>query len=216
MWNEEKGFGFISPVSGGDDVFVHRTALGEGVELTVGCAVTYEPEWDDRKKKDRGADVQLLKDAGASSGASAGNTAQPAQGRPAAVPAAKATRHNFVSAAGSWDISREPMGPDPVGRAMVHQRLKVRSDAPAGSTPDARKEEFQICGNGSWDIRLYPEGPDREETVVLKPGGPGSKAAANRGKGHGRNWAVEGKPGSELDIFFDPETMMVTCESASA
>ena len=32
-----------------------------------------------------------------------------------------------------------------------------------------------------------------QEVVVLKPGGPGSKAATgSKSKGHGRNWAVEG------------------------
>lgn len=229
MWNEEKGFGFITPAGGGDDVFVHRTAVGDGVQLTAGGSVTYEPEWDDRKKKDRAADVQLAK-GGSPAGGAAGGDAAPveAKGRPVrserqqerptastAASAKTASRHNIASAADKWVISTEPMGPDPVGRAMVHHRLQIRSDAPAGSSAGVRKEEFQICGNGTWDMRLYPEGQDREEVVLLKPGGPGSRAASDRGKGHGRNWAVEGKPGTAVDIFFDPQTMMVTCEVAS-
>eukprot|EP00933_Yihiella_yeosuensis_P035733 TRINITY_DN29322_c1_g1_i1.p1 TRINITY_DN29322_c1_g1~~TRINITY_DN29322_c1_g1_i1.p1 ORF type:complete len:103 (-),score=21.21 TRINITY_DN29322_c1_g1_i1:47-355(-) len=95
----------------------------------------------------------------------------------------------------------------------VRHRLTVRSDAPKGAG-DLRKEEFQICGNASWDHRYYPAGGDREEIVLLKPGGAGSKAACQRGKGHGRNWAVEGKPGESFDIVFDTESQMVSCENA--
>mmetsp|Transcript_48656 Transcript_48656/g.130540 ORF Transcript_48656/g.130540 Transcript_48656/m.130540 type:complete len:151 (-) Transcript_48656:969-1421(-) len=68
MWNEERGFGFIAPVSGGDDVFLHRSAIGEGVQLSSGMAVTYEAEWDDKKKKDRAADVQPLGGGGGGGG----------------------------------------------------------------------------------------------------------------------------------------------------
>lgn len=39
-------------------------------------------------------------------------------------------------------------------------------------------------------------GTRHQEVVVLKPGGPGSKAAlGSTKKGHGRNWAVEGAVG---------------------
>jgi cold shock protein len=42
MFNEDKGFGFIKPADGGDDVFFHVSALREGDEITVGKAVTFE------------------------------------------------------------------------------------------------------------------------------------------------------------------------------
>lgn len=43
-----------------------------------------------------------------------------------------------------------------------------------------------------------------QEVVILKPGGPGSKAAlGSKKKGHGRNWAVEG-PGWELGLGKEP------------
>mmetsp|Transcript_37021 Transcript_37021/g.50678 ORF Transcript_37021/g.50678 Transcript_37021/m.50678 type:complete len:122 (-) Transcript_37021:223-588(-) len=52
---EEKGFGFITPDDGSEDVFVHRKVHGDGGDrsayLEEGDKVTYETEWDDRKQK---------------------------------------------------------------------------------------------------------------------------------------------------------------------
>jgi CspA family cold shock protein len=45
-FNESKGYGFISPADGGDDVFVHfRAIVGEGFKtLSEGQTVSYEVE----------------------------------------------------------------------------------------------------------------------------------------------------------------------------
>jgi len=45
-FNESKGYGFISPADGSDDVFVHfRAIVGDGFKtLTEGQAVSYEVE----------------------------------------------------------------------------------------------------------------------------------------------------------------------------
>ncbi len=45
-FNESKGYGFISPTDGGDDVFVHfRAIVGDGFKTLVeGQAVSYEVE----------------------------------------------------------------------------------------------------------------------------------------------------------------------------
>ncbi|GMR17749.1 MAG: cold-shock protein [Gammaproteobacteria bacterium] len=45
-FNESKGFGFISPSDGGEDVFVHFSAIvGDGYRsLAEGQAVSYEVE----------------------------------------------------------------------------------------------------------------------------------------------------------------------------
>mmetsp|Transcript_64478 Transcript_64478/g.171390 ORF Transcript_64478/g.171390 Transcript_64478/m.171390 type:complete len:133 (-) Transcript_64478:1510-1908(-) len=53
MFDEDKGFGFIEPEDGGNDIFVHRKVFGSdrGAYLNKGDTVTYEVEWDDRKGK---------------------------------------------------------------------------------------------------------------------------------------------------------------------
>jgi len=50
-WYDEKGFGFIVPDGGGDDVFVHRNALTDGQILNQGSSVSYDQEWNDQKGK---------------------------------------------------------------------------------------------------------------------------------------------------------------------
>jgi CspA family cold shock protein len=51
-WIGEKGYGFIAPDDGGDDIFVHCTVLdGRNDFLEVGDAVHYQATYDDRKGK---------------------------------------------------------------------------------------------------------------------------------------------------------------------
>eukprot|EP00438_Fugacium_kawagutii_P021063 Skav205886 [mRNA] locus=scaffold123:16538:18973:+ [translate_table: standard] len=152
-WNEQKGFGFISPSEGGEDVFVHRSGLADGMDaLSPGASVSFLPQWDEKKRKDRASDVQISSE-----------TSSPASSGPGAL----------LDSRG--------------------HRVTLRSDAPKGKESGSVREEFQIVGNKSWELRFYPAGGDKEEVVVLKPGGPGSKAAlGSTKKGHGRNWAVEG------------------------
>eukprot|EP00746_Dinoflagellata_sp_MGD_P125258 gnl/MRDRNA2_/MRDRNA2_59991_c0_seq1.p2 gnl/MRDRNA2_/MRDRNA2_59991_c0~~gnl/MRDRNA2_/MRDRNA2_59991_c0_seq1.p2 ORF type:complete len:105 (+),score=42.43 gnl/MRDRNA2_/MRDRNA2_59991_c0_seq1:89-403(+) len=50
---EEKGFGFITPDDGSEDVFVHRKCAGSDrtAYLEEGQQVQYEVEWNDQKGK---------------------------------------------------------------------------------------------------------------------------------------------------------------------
>ena len=53
----EKGFGFISPDDGGDDVFVHVKDNPDLVGCQAGVAVRYDLVWDDRKGKYKGTNL---------------------------------------------------------------------------------------------------------------------------------------------------------------
>ena len=52
---EDKGFGFIAPDDGSEEVFVHRKLHGDGTDrsayLEEGDKVEFEKEWDDKKGK---------------------------------------------------------------------------------------------------------------------------------------------------------------------
>ena len=197
IWNDQKGFGFISPSEGGEDVFVHRSALGEGMQaLSPGASVSFLPEWDDKKKKDRAADVQTADgDAGAETTSN--------------LSGVDVASHHIVGSWEKWAIHKTAMA----GDDALRHRVTLRSDAPKGKESGSVREEFQIVGNKSWDLRYYPAGGDKEEVVILKPGGPGSKAAlGSKKKGHGRNWAVEGAAGASFDIIFDTQSQLVKSE----
>jgi cold shock protein len=57
-FNEEKRYGFITPDDGGQDLFVHQTALTDGARsLPDGAAVEYEAE--EGAKGPKAVDVKL-------------------------------------------------------------------------------------------------------------------------------------------------------------
>jgi len=220
MWNEERGFGFVTPADGGEDVFVHRSALGDGVVLAPGNSVSYSGVWDDRKQKYRAAGVELVAGGGSSEGASQGQSA-PSARTPSSQPSTPRVLTfkslHVVGDFGKWDACKDPM--DGAEGGPVRHRLIVRKDAPQPGGPQARgdnkprREEFQILGDRDWDKRFYPAGGNNEQVVVLKAGEP-MTAGSDRGKGHGRNWAVEGAAGTAFDIIFDPVAKTVACEPA--
>ena len=61
-FNENKGFGFISNDNGGDDVFVHFSAItSQGYKtLTEGQKVTFDTETDPRNGKMKAANVTVV------------------------------------------------------------------------------------------------------------------------------------------------------------
>ena len=60
-YNDQKGYGFIQPDSGGKDVFVHATALERaGLRgLVEGQKVSYEIETDRRTGKASASNLQV-------------------------------------------------------------------------------------------------------------------------------------------------------------
>lgn len=62
-YDDTKGFGFVAPDSGGEDVFVHVSALGSGLtELSEGARVTYDVVEGDKGPNAR--NVQLVRGSG--------------------------------------------------------------------------------------------------------------------------------------------------------
>lgn len=61
FFNQEKGFGFITPDDGGTDVFVHATALLQaGGSLQDGQKVSYDVGLDRKTGKSRAENVRKL------------------------------------------------------------------------------------------------------------------------------------------------------------
>lgn len=59
-YNDQKGFGFIAPETGGDDVFVHRTAVEKAGMHTLsdGQKISFDLQRDPKKGKDSAANLQ--------------------------------------------------------------------------------------------------------------------------------------------------------------
>jgi len=58
FFNQDKGFGFITPDDGGHDVFVHVRAVQGSTLLREGQKVSYEVGQDRRTGKSRAEDVR--------------------------------------------------------------------------------------------------------------------------------------------------------------
>jgi cold shock protein len=60
MYSEERGFGFISPDDGSNDVFFHVSSLRGGDDINVGAAVTLETGVDPKSGKTKAVSVDLV------------------------------------------------------------------------------------------------------------------------------------------------------------
>jgi CspA family cold shock protein len=60
FFNDDKGFGFITPENGGADVFVHVSALQQGASLREGDKVSFEVGQDRKTGKSKAENVSVL------------------------------------------------------------------------------------------------------------------------------------------------------------
>ncbi|WP_313527702.1 cold-shock protein [Shinella sp.] len=59
FFNQDKGFGFITPDNGGADVFVHVSAVQAGDSLRDGTKVSYDIGQDRKTGKSKAENVRL-------------------------------------------------------------------------------------------------------------------------------------------------------------
>ncbi|KRR28005.1 cold-shock protein [Bradyrhizobium sp. CCBAU 051011] len=59
LFKEDKGYGFIGPDSGGEDLFFHVSSLSPGVTLKQGDRVSYETAVDHRTGRGRAEKVVI-------------------------------------------------------------------------------------------------------------------------------------------------------------
>lgn len=60
FFDDDKGFGFITPETGGADVFVHVSALQQGGSVSEGDKVSFEVGQDRKTGKSKAENVSLL------------------------------------------------------------------------------------------------------------------------------------------------------------
>jgi CspA family cold shock protein len=77
FFNESKGYGFIAPESGGNDAFVHISAVEQSGmrSLRENQRVSYDLQ-EDRRGKMAAVNLKSADDAGADSGSNSGSEAR--------------------------------------------------------------------------------------------------------------------------------------------
>eukprot|EP00928_Gymnodinium_smaydae_P074720 TRINITY_DN57746_c0_g1_i1.p1 TRINITY_DN57746_c0_g1~~TRINITY_DN57746_c0_g1_i1.p1 ORF type:complete len:472 (+),score=90.75 TRINITY_DN57746_c0_g1_i1:49-1464(+) len=119
-----------------------------------------------------------------------------------------ARAYHLVGSMSGWTINSGAMGPRG-GRIVVRKNAPEVDDA---FDPDARREEFQIVGDGVWDKRIYPAGSSEGEPVLLRSGQPAAVARGGSDDGHNRNFAVQGRARAAFRITYDPSAGTVMAE----
>jgi CspA family cold shock protein len=128
-FDEEKGFGFVTPDAGGEDVFVHVRALAEGLTwLTEGDRVAYDVVQGDKGPQAR--DLHLVHGADTAGTAVAPAPAASKGGKPAAADGPPARAGEGVVARYDADKGFGFITPDAGGADLFVHVSVVSGDAP--------------------------------------------------------------------------------------
>lgn len=154
-WYDEKGFGFIAPDNGGQDVFIHRKQLGEGMSLLQGTPVQFELDHRSSSGKPAASRITVL-----------GHS-------PSAALAAAVTQLSSLTrlaAPGPAAMPAPPLGGKGLGKggAEPSDNLFI-CGLPLDTTEDRMKQIFSAYGQVQ-TMRLLPDvagKPDKSALVRM-------------------------------------------------
>ena len=191
-YDEGKGFGFVTPDSGGDDVFVHARALGDGLtSLSEGDRVAYEVVHGDRGPQAR--DVHLVRGTVGTGGypPPARTRARPAHGRPTGRPVAgRASSRVSTPIAGSASSPRTPgeltcsctsrswRAPRPCSRASGSATPCARATAARRPTASSASDQLVVVA-----VLNRSPASRRSFTAVSRRRVAGSRTSSPPGRG---------------------------------
>jgi len=136
-WDEERGFGFIKPDDGDEDLFCHRSSLqGGATSLSKGEKVRFDSEYDEKKGKSRAVNCSSEGDGGGSGSVatSAGGTGP----SPSEMAAAAQAYLPMLAASmfpGTTTIARPPALPQSVPETPPPMMKYTTSKQPPAMPP---------------------------------------------------------------------------------
>lgn len=138
-----KGYGFVSPEAGGEDVFIHVNDLHSEKELlTVGSTVEFRLEEGDRGPK--ASAVTVLQ----SAAAPASTATAPASFEARSGPANQPVRNGFADS-GS-DDTVEVLTPAEFEHEVTEALLRVEPELTSRQIMDARKRLIRLAQDRDW------------------------------------------------------------------
>lgn len=159
-WYEERGFGFIAPDNGSQDVFIHRKQLVEGQTLHQGARVQFELSTSNSSSgKPAASRVTVIGEDGGSM-LSSSSTATVSVGGGGTSPSAGTSAAAAAAAALASASSRFAKGgPEPSDNLFI-------CGLPLDTTEDKLKKIFGEYGNVT-SMKLLPDVPGKPDKSAL-------------------------------------------------